>query len=36
MYSYLPVKEMNVIDEYKSYKNCKDHSSFDFISAVLK
>ena len=36
MCSYVPVKEMNVIDVYKSYKNCKDQSSFDFISAVLK
>ena len=35
MCSYVPVKEMNVIDVYKSYKNCEDHSSFDFISAVL-
>ena len=29
-------RDESVIDEYKSYKNCKDHSSFDFISAVLK
>ena len=36
MCSYVPVNEMNVIDVYKSYKNCEDHSSFDFISAVLK
>ena len=36
MCSYVSVKEMNLIDVYKSYKNCEDHSSFDFISAVLK